>query len=217
MTTVFTDRKVVRLASRGLINSDLQSAWRKKVGHDPVAISYAMWKWMRRQLLLGTGAIGMVILFFVTLAILMPNGKTGADLTAGEAVFMFTPFIGAILLLIPLVRYSVHAPRYSYAQRLFYEQVVRFAYKAGVTPEEIGAMTPKRLNDEAEKILVADASEILKHREDTKEFEAEKKAEIELSIDHRFLSDFDRVSGGWDPFFDKAREKRAAAKPVVAA
>jgi|SRR3989344_1019748 len=211
-TTVFTDRKVVRFASRGLINPELQSAWRKKVGHDPVVISYAMWKWMRRQLLLSAGAVGLVILFFVMLTILMPNGKTGADLTGGEALLMFAPLIGAGLLFIPLVRYSIHAPRYSHTQRLFYEQVVRFAEKAGVTPEDIGAMTPKRLNGEAEKILVADASEILKHREDTKDFEAEKKAEIELSVDYRFLSDFGCASGGWDPFFEKARVARTAAK-----
>src|SRR3989338_3410791 len=212
MTTVFTDRKVVRLASRGLVNPDLQSAWRKKFGHDPVAISYAYWKWMRRQLCLGAGAIGMIVLFFVVMLTLMAGGKTGADLTSAQALFIVAPLAGAGLLFVPLVRYSVRTPRYTSAQRLFYEQVVRFAQKAGVTPEEIGAMTPKRLNAEAEKIMSADASEVLKHRESTKDFEAEKKAEIELSVDYRFLSDFERVSGSWDPFFDMARPERAAAK-----
>src|SRR3989344_3114591 len=124
MTTVFTDRKLLRLASRGLVNPNLQSAWRKKIGHDPIAISYAEWTWFRRQACLVVGVLSFFIFAGVMLFTAIPPGTTGAGITRVQTALAVGPFVIALLLMILAARTVKSAPRYSYAQRLFYAQIV---------------------------------------------------------------------------------------------
>jgi hypothetical protein len=212
MATKLSHIALVMLAARGKVNPHLQLAWRNKYHADPVRVSYTVVKHICKNVAAVAGGIGGVAAAIINGTLMSPVIATLAPWKEAQGMAVVIPLLFSIVMVVLHLKMQKPGIAFSWEQMLFNERLAYFADKAAITVECVGEMDLQKLKETATRILVRDASEVLRHREDTKNFENEKNAEIVLSKDNRYSVDFELVPGPWDSFFATAKEERAAAK-----